>query len=190
MAIGAVLGVLGGRVLGLLHPRGATLLLLLAGVLYGVTSLVGGSGFLAVFIAGLLIGDTERIAERQAYASVAAVGEVVVFVALGVTIGITDLPFQTWRDGIVLALVIGVVARPLAVAVTLARADLSGRERLFVTWAGLKGAVPILLAAFAVIGGVRGAQPLYGVVFVVVAINVLVQGTLVPWVASRLDVAA
>ena len=190
MGVGAVLGVLGGRLLALAHPRGATVLLLLAGVLYGATSLVGGSGFLAVFVAGLLIGDREAIAERQAYASIAAMGEVVVFVALGVTIGITDLSWETWRDGLVLAALIAVVARPLAVAVTLARARLTGRERLFVMWAGLKGAVPILLAAFAILGGVRGAHDLYGIVFVVVAINVLVQGTLVPWVASRLDVAA
>lgn len=190
MAIGAVLGVAGGRAIRAAHPAGAVVALLLAGVLYGVTGLIGGSGFLAVFIAGLLLGDEDEIAERTAYASVAGVGEVVVFVALGLTVGITDLPATTWRDGAVLAVVIALVARPAAVALTLARAELSRNERLFIAWSGLKGAVPILLAAFAVLGGVEDAQRLYGVVFVVVAISVAVQGTLVPAVASRLDVTA
>ena len=190
MGIGAVAGVLGARLLRAAHPGGAAVLLLLACVLYGATGLIGGSGFLAVFIAGLLLGDERGITERPAFQAVASVGEAVVFVALGLTVGITDLPWETWRDGLVLAVVIALVARPLAVAVTLARADLRANERLFVMWAGLKGAVPILLAAFAVIGGVTGAVELYGVVFVVVAVNVLVQGSLLPLVASRLDVAA
>ncbi len=189
MAIGGVLGVAGARLIRAAHPAGALVALLLAGVLYGVTGIIGGSGFLAVFVAGLLIGDEEHLTERTAYASVAGASEVLVFVALGLTVGITDLPATTWRDGAVLALVIAVVARPAAVVLTLARTRLDLNERLFIAWSGLKGAVPILLAAFAILGGVADAGRLYGIVFVVVAISVAVQGTLVPAVASRLDVA-
>ncbi len=190
MGLGAVLGVVGARAIRAAHPAGAVVALLLAGVLYGVAGLVGGSGFLAVFIAGLMVGDTEDIAERGAYHSIAGVSEIVVFVALGLTIRITDLAGDIWIDGLVLAAVIAFVARPAAVGLTLVRSRLSRNERMFMAWSGLKGAVPILLGAFAILGEVPGAEALYGVVFVVVAINVTVQGSLVPAVASRLDVAA
>src|SRR5204862_2835699 len=115
-------------------------------------------------------------------------GEVIIFVALGLTVGITDLPAATWRDGAVLALVIAVLARPLAVALTLVPARLANNERLFIAWSGLKGAVPILLAAFAVLGGVPSAANVYGIVFVVVLLSVVGQGTLVPLVAETLRI--
>lgn len=201
MSIGAAVGIAGGRLLiGGLHrvrlanePLYPILVLALAGVLYGVTGVVGGSGFLAVFVAGLLLGD-EEVPQRpeidRFHSSVASLGEIVVFIALGLTIGITDLPGDTWLDGAVLAVFIAFVARPLAVALTLSRATLTRNERLFVAWGGLKGAVPILLAAFAILGGVEGAGELYGIVFVVVALSVLTQGSLLPAVARRLGVAA
>jgi hypothetical protein len=74
--------------------------------------------------------------------------------ALGLTIDVLNLSAQTWLHGAVIAIVLAVVARPLTVLVTLGRARLSNRERAFVAWSGLKGAVPILLGAFAIIGGV------------------------------------
>ena len=103
-------------------------------------------------------------------------------------IDITDLPGQTWLHGAVLALVLAVLARPLAVALTLTGSSLSRAERVFIAWSGLKGAVPILLAAFAILGGVDGARNVYGLVFVVVLLSVLGQGTLVPSVARRLGI--
>jgi cell volume regulation protein A len=198
MVIGAALGVAGARVLiAGLHrvrlgsePLYPVLVLMLAAVLYGVTGVVGGSGFLAVFVAGLLVADAPDVPQREAIASIAGLGEVVVFVGLGLTIGITHIAGRTWLDGVVLVAVLALVARPAAVALTLARARLSRNERAFIAWSGLKGAVPILLAAFAILGGVPGAARLYGIVFVVVALSVLVQGSLVGAVASRLDVAA
>ena len=74
--------------------------------------------------------------------------------------------------------------RPLVVAPLLLPSRLSRGERLFVTWAGLKGAVPILLASLAVVGGTDQAPEIYGIVFVVVLFSVVVQGTLVPTVAA------
>ena len=78
--------------------------------------------------------------------------------------------------------------RPLVVGVLLLPVRLDRGERLFVMWSGLKGAVPILLAALALIGGVDDGREIYGIVFVVVLFSVLVQGTLVPTVAERLSV--
>ena len=80
-------------------------------------------------------------------------------------------------------MVLAFVARPLVVAPLLLPGALRASERLFVIWGGLKGAVPILLAAFALLGGVDQAERIYDIVFVVVAFSVLVQGSTVPLVA-------
>jgi potassium/hydrogen antiporter len=72
--------------------------------------------------------------------------------------------------------------------VLLARSNLRVGERVFVSWGGLKGAVPIFLAAFAILAGVHDANRLYGIVFVVVALSVSIQGTTIPWVAARTGV--
>jgi len=93
-----------------------------------------------------------------------------------------------WWQGLVLAVLLGFVVRPLVVAPLLLPSKLSRGERLFVMWAGLKGAVPILLASLAVVGGTDQAPEIYGIVFVVVLFSVVVQGTLVPKVAGRLGV--
>jgi cell volume regulation protein A len=163
----------------------------MAGALYGITALASGSGFLAVFVAGLFLGDASVPYKREIerfQGSIAGLAEIVVFVALGLTIDITHLSAETWLQGIVLWLGLAVIARPLAVVLTLTWSSLTGREQAFIAWSGLKGAVPILLAAFAILGGVDGSDRAYGLVFVVVLLSVVVQGTLLPRVARGLDV--
>jgi cell volume regulation protein A len=187
MAVGLVAGYAGARVMlpivrrvrlgsGELRP---ILLLTLAVVLYALTTLAHGSGFLAVFVAGLFIGDAELSEVRAFTHSLATVAEVAVFAGLGLTMSLLDLPTDAWWQGALLTLVLALVIRPLVV-VLLVRGD-----RLFIAWSGLKGAVPILLAAFAVLGGVDGAQTVYGIVFVAVLLSVFGQGSLVPAVARR-----
>jgi potassium/hydrogen antiporter len=172
-----------------LYPLGA---LAGAGVIYGVTALAHGSGFLAVFVAGLCVGGSGVPHERQieqVQTSLASVAEVVVFVALGLTVDLGNLDGRlVWLDGILLAALLAFVARPVAVGPLLVPVRLRWGERVFVVWGGLKGAVPILLAAFAVIAGVADAQRIYGLVFVIVLCSVLVQGTSLPFVATRLGV--
>jgi potassium/hydrogen antiporter len=163
-----------------------------AGVVYGVATVAHGSGFLAVYIAGILVGDAQIPAKRgieRFNTSLASLAEIVVFVALGLTIDLTALGTNhRWLDGLVLAFVLAFAARPLAVGPLLIPARLTGSERLFVMWSGLKGAVPILLASFAVLGGVDDADRIYGIVFVVVAFSVVLQGASVPYAAARLGV--
>ena len=159
-----------------------------AGVVYGAASVLHGSGFLAVFIAGIVTGD-----ERSPYAedverfmtSLASLAEIAVFVALGLTIDLTSLSGRTWLDGLVLAVLLAVVARPVVAGVLLLPARLRFGERLFVMWSGLKGAVPIFLAAFAILAGVDDANRIYDIVFVVVLFSVAVQGSSIP-LAARL----
>jgi potassium/hydrogen antiporter len=199
MAVGAALGLVGAWALvtalrRLPLPRRGfypVLALALAAALYGATALAHGSGFLAVFVAGLAVGDAQVPCKGEIerfHTSLASLAEIVVFVGLGLTVRLGGLDGRTWRDAVLLLLVLALVARPLVVAFGLATARLRWAERAFIAWSGLKGAVPILLAAFAVTGNVPQAATVYGIVFVVVLLSVVCQGTLVPLVAARLGV--
>jgi cell volume regulation protein A len=200
LGVGVVVGIVGAYVLVValrrvvlpdpaLYPLRT---LAFAGAIYGVAAVAHGSGFLAVYVAGILVGDSAIPAKRtieRFNTSLASLAEIVVFVALGLTIDLTELGANhRWLDGLVLALVLAVVARPVAVGPLLIPAKLSRGERLFVMWSGLKGAVPILLASFAVLGGVEDANRIYGIVFVVVAFSVVLQGATIPYVAARLGI--
>jgi cell volume regulation protein A len=199
MSIGLALGVAGAYLLLLLmkHVRlpspGLYPLrtLAAAGLIYGAASALHGSGFLAVFVAGIIVGDARLPYQRDVerfMTSLSSLAEIAVFVALGLTIQLHTIPGKTWVDGVVLAVVVGLVARPLVVAALLAPVRLTRGERLFVMWGGLKGAVPIFLAAFAILAGVERAHEIYGIVFVVVALSVLVQGSSIPAAAALLKV--
>jgi potassium/hydrogen antiporter len=163
-----------------------------AGVIYGVASVAHGSGFLAVFVAGLLVADERVPYKRQIerfHTSLASLAEIVAFVALGLTIDLSTLHrHDVWFDGLALALLLAFVLRPVVAALLLVPVRLRPGERLFVMWGGLKGAVPILLGTLVVLSGVEQSERLYGIVFLVVAFSVVVQGTSIPLVARRLGV--
>jgi cell volume regulation protein A len=163
-----------------------------AGVIYGLASVAGGSGFLAVFIAGLVLGDLDLPHKRQIrrfHMALASLAEIVVFVALGLTVSVSQL-FENniWLDGLVLAVALAFIARPVGLAPLLAPLRLRTGEKLFLAWSGLRGAVPILLAAFAILAEVDDARRIYEIVFVVVTFSVIVQGATIPFVASRCGV--
>ncbi|WP_042411824.1 potassium/proton antiporter [Streptacidiphilus carbonis] len=200
MAVGTAVGVAGGFALlrfmqkvslpaAGLHPVRA-----LAGAMavYGMATVAHGSGFLAVLVAGILIGDEGmpyRLEIRQVSGSLASLAEIVVFVALGLTVGLRALgQGWAWLIGLVLAVLLALVVRPLTVGPLLLPVRMRTGERVFIAWAGLKGAVPILLGAFAITAGVPDARRIYEVIFVVVAFSVLVQGSTVAWAAARLGV--
>ncbi len=163
-----------------------------AGIIYGVASVAHGSGFLAVFTAGILLGDVAapRTGEIETFhSSLAALAEIGAFAALGLSVGYSDLDDPAvWGEGLVLALILAFVARPLAVGLLLVPVKLHPGEKLFVVWGGLKGAVPILLGALAVVAAVDDAGRIYGIIFVVVLFSVIVQGASVPFAAERLHV--
>jgi potassium/hydrogen antiporter len=200
MSVGLVVGVIGAAVLLPLMQRVSLpneglypiRVLAAAGVIYGAAGLLHGSGFLAVFIAGLLIGDARapyKAEIERFHTALASLAEVVVFVALGLTIDITNLfAGRDWLDGLLLAGVVALVARPFVVGPLLLAARLRFGERLFVVWSGLKGAVPILLGTLALLAQVEDAGRIYNIIFVVVLLSVIVQGSSIPFVAARLGV--
>jgi len=198
MGLGAMFGLMGGRALlwfmrrvslpseGL-HPL-RTLACVLA--LYAATTMVHGSGFLAVFVAGIVLGDERAPFKREIerfHSALASLGEIVAFVVLGLTVNLSDLARpHVWVPGLVLGISLALVIRPLLVGMCLMPANLHRNEQVFVLFAGLKGAVPILLGSLLLAANVPGAHRLYGIVIVVVAFSVLVQGSLVPTVARAL----
>jgi potassium/hydrogen antiporter len=200
MAVGLAVGIAGGLLLAQVIRRFSLpseglyplRTLATAGLIYAVASIAQGSGFLAVFVAGILIGDARapfKAEIERFHGSLASLAEIAVFVALGITLDLTDIvTSSTLWEGIALGLVLAFVARPLAIAPLLRRQRLRRGERLFVMWGGLKGAVPILLGALAVLSSVDDARRIYELIFVVVAFSVLVQGSTIPWAARRLGV--
>jgi cell volume regulation protein A len=200
MPIGLAVGVVGAFLLRWLMQRVSLpneglypiRALAVALIIYGAASVIGGSGFLAVFVAGLLVGDIRAPYKSEIerfHVALASLAEIVVFVALGLTIDITNLLTSTrLLEGIALALLLAFVARPLVAGLLLLPTRLRPGEKLFVMWGGLRGAVPILLATFVLLAGLEDAERIYDIVFVVVAFSVIVQGSSIPFVASRLRV--
>jgi potassium/hydrogen antiporter len=200
MAVGLVVGIAGALVLLPILRRvrltGPALypirVLAGAGIIYGLAAVLGGSGFLAVFVAGIALGDVAapRKGEIEGFtSSLAGLAEIAAFVALGLSVGLSDLgEGDVWMDGLALAIILAFVARPLAILPLLLPARLTWGERVFIAWAGLKGAVPILLGALALLAGVEGSGTLYGIIFIVVLFSVIVQGASVPIVAARLRI--
>jgi cell volume regulation protein A len=160
-----------------------------AGVIYGVAAVLHGSGFLAVLLAGILIGDVRAPYKRdieQFTGGIASLSEVIVFVMLGLSVPLKEVfqPDVLWV-GLALAALLTLVIRPIFVGLLLLPARLRWGERGFVVWSGLKGAVPILLGLFILSADLPGATRIYAIIYVVVLVSVLVQGGLVP-VAARL----
>ncbi|MFL5912503.1 MAG: cation:proton antiporter [Gaiellaceae bacterium] len=200
MVIGAAVGIAGGTLLLWFMRRvplpseGLYALRVLFGALtiYGLATAAQGSGFLAVFAAGILLGDERAPYKREIerfHSSLASLGEIIAFTMLGLTISLRDLQYGgSWWLGLLLAVALAFVIRPLFAGLVLMPVRLRRNERIFVLWTGLKGAVPILLGTFILQAGVPGAPRAYEIIFVVVAFSVIVQGGLVPALTRRLRI--
>ncbi len=200
MGVGLIIGLAGGRVLLSfirkipLPSEGLYPLRVLASalVIYGAASLAQGSGFLAVFVAGMVIGDERAPYKREIarfHSSLASLAELAAFVMLGLTIHLQSLSRnRIWLTGLLLALLLAFVIRPVFVGLVLWPVRLRRAERVFTLWSGLKGAVPILLGAVITHSGIAGTAGIYPVIFVVVAFSVTAQGGTVPLLARRLGI--
>jgi potassium/hydrogen antiporter len=200
MAVGTAVGVAGGLALlmfmrrvplpseGLYSPR------VLAGVLviFGLAVVARGSGFLAVFVAGILIGDEPAPYKREIqrfHSSLASLAEIVAFVLLGLTLRLSALGSAgAWSAGLAIAALLAFVIRPVLGGLVSLPVRLTVRERVFFLWTGLKGAVPILLGMTIAASGTPGAARAYQIIFVIVGFSVTVQGGLVPTLAHRLGI--
>ena len=155
---------------------------------FGATDVVGGSGFLAVYLVGLAVGSTPSRYRRQLagfHEGLAFLAQVALFIVLGLLVFPRELT-DVAGSGLALALLLMLVIRPVAVWVSTAFNDFTGRERLLLGWAGLRGAVPIVLATFVLSSEVDPANTIFNAVFFVVVVSAILQGTTLERVAGRL----
>lgn len=198
MGIGAILGVLiGWAAIWLINRlnldvEGLYRVFTIALVLfaYGLTAILGGSGFLAVYLVGLLLGNSsvQRVDRLSRFHdSLAWLMQIAMFLILGLLVFPSHLP-TVLGSGLLITVVVVFLARPVSVLIALLPVHMSLREKLFVSWVGLRGAVPIVLATFPLLAGVSKASLLFDLVFFVVLASVLLQGTTVTLVAKWLGV--
>ena len=171
-----------------LYPIAVLTLTVLA---YAGTATLHASGFAAVYTAALVLGNSElphRAATRSFSEGVAWLAQIGLFVMLGLLVSPGRISLGHVVTAALAGLLLTFVARPLSVLACSWAHRMSGREQVFVSWAGLRGAVPIVLATIPLAENVSGGEELFDIVFVMVVIYTLLTGPTLPWVASRLGV--
>lgn len=190
MGLGALFGLAGGFGVVWLINRlemmpGLYPLAVLAGGLsiFGVTAVLDGSGFLAIYLAGLVVGNRPlqfRLDIKRFHDGISNLAQIGMFLMLGLLVTPLEL-LPVGLDALLFALVLILVARPLAIGLCLLPFRFPWREQVFIGWVGLRGAVPIILALFPLLAGLPQAQMYFNIVFFVVLLSLLIQGwTLAP----------
>ena len=196
--LGAIIGVIGGRVIVIALnrvalPQGlhAPFVLTAALVIFGVAQLSHASGFLAVYLAGIIVGNQPTRAHNSVVTFLDAatwLAQIVMFVLLGLLVSPQRLA-SSLGPAVIVALVLMLLARPAAVLLCLAPFRFNWREKIFIAWTGLRGAVAIFLASIPMLVGLSKAYLYFDVAFVVVIISLLLQGWTLAYAARRLHVA-
>ncbi len=157
---------------------------------YSVTAIFQGNGFLAVYIAGILIGRFPFIHKKSifrflnGYVWILQIG---MFLCFGLLVFPTRLG-ELWVPGLIIAILLIVVARPAAVFISLWGEKISLREKMFISWVGLRGASPIIMATFPIAQGVFGGELLFHIVFFVVLVSLLLQGSSIQFMGNWLGI--
>lgn len=159
---------------------------------YGLTAALKGNGFLAVYIAGLVMGNRKFIHKRSLlrfHDGLAWLMQIAMFLTLGLLVFPSRL-VHIIGAGLLISAFLMLAARPLGVFLTLLPFRMGFREKTMVSWVGLRGAVPIILATFPLVAGIPKADMIFNIVFFIVLTSALLQGTSIPFVARRLGLEA
>ncbi|NXY95837.1 potassium/proton antiporter [Streptomyces sp. BR123] len=197
LAIGAAIGLAVGFVgaYGLRHvalPASGLYpiaVMAIAVTAYAAGALAHGSGFLAVYLASMVLGNARLPhwpATRGFADGLGWIAQIGMFVLLGLLVTPHELPGDFW-PAVVIGLVLTMVARPLSVFVSLAPFRLPLPEKTLMAWAGLRGAVPIIFATIPMVTGIEGSDHIFNIVFVLVVVYTLIQGPTLPWLARKLN---
>jgi potassium/hydrogen antiporter len=200
MVLGIVIGLVMGKAIVFavnrlrLNFEGLYPVLTLALVIftYGLTASIGGSGFLAVYIAGLILGGSDFIHKQSLtrfHDGLAWLMQITMFLILGLLVFPSRL-LPIIVSGILISFFLIFIARPIGVFLSLPFGKNSLKEKTFISWVGLRGAVPIILATFPLLAGVPKADILFNIVFFIVITSVLIQGTTIALAAKLLGVNA
>ncbi|MGY6631681.1 MAG: potassium/proton antiporter [Wenzhouxiangella sp.] len=194
LAAGLAIGWLGTQLLARIRVPAAglypALTLALALLAFGVPTVFMGSGFLAVYVAALMLGNRRlpyRSGILRVHDAMAWLAQISMFLVLGLLAVPQMLVEVGWR-GLVIALALALVARPVMVLLCLKPFGYRWSESGFISWVGLRGAVPILLATYPVLAGVDGASTLFHLVFFVVVVNALIPGATIRWAVQLFQV--
>ena len=155
---------------------------------FSLPTLIGGSGFLGVYVAAVVLGAGRLpygTGLRRIHDSLAWLGQVAMFLVLGLLVNPSQLVEAAWA-GTIVGLALTFVARPAMVALCLLPLRFPRNDVLYVGWVGLRGAVPIILATYPVLAGAPGGARLFNIVFFIVVLNALLPGTTVPWLTRKL----
>jgi cell volume regulation protein A len=159
---------------------------------FSFTDFVGGNGFLAVYISAVILGNSSFLHKKSLirfYDGQAWLMQIVMFITLGLVVYPREI-VPVLSSGVLIALFLIFIARPVAVLISLIFfRDLNIRKKLFLSWVGLRGAVPIILATYPMLAGVSVAKDIFNLVFFISVSSVLLQGTTLPMVARWLHVA-
>jgi cell volume regulation protein A len=185
MGLGAIAGYAGGKILvylvnRVILPSGIYPLLVTTGGLtvYALTNAFDGSGFLAIYIAGLILGNSRLHSGQnilRVHDGLAWLSQISMFLILGLLVTPSAL-LPSAPAALLIALLLIFVARPTAVVICLAPFRFSWKEQLYIAWVGLRGAVPIILALFPLLAGLENAYTYFNIAFFVVLVSLLVQG--------------
>ena len=197
LGFGLAMGLLAGYLLSRLLPKihlaegMYAILILSAGLsVFAATNLIGGSGFLAVYLAGVLIGNRKGRATEHVMRvmdSFAWLSQAVLFVVLGLLVTPSNV-INVWYYSVAIAAFMILVARPIAVYTSVKPFKFKDREIGFISWVGLRGAVPVTLAILPVIAAVDGAFMLFDIAFGVVVLSLILQGSTIPVMANLFKV--
>lgn len=200
MVLGAVAGVFLGKGMGVVINRikldteglYPVLVMAMIFVVYSVTHKLGGNGFLAVYLAGLVLGNTDFLHKKSLvrfYDGQAWLMQIVMFLTLGLQVFPSEI-YPIMGTGLLISAILIFVARPLAVFISLHFFRMKTRHKLFISWVGLRGAVPIVFATYPILEGVEKAEIIFHLVFFISVTSVLIQGTTLPLVARWLHIEA
>lgn len=191
--LGLAIGWAAGRLIERAHAtaEGAQTIFLFAVaiVAYALPSYLGGNGFLAVYLAGIVLGASDitgKVEMAHFFDTLTEMAEMAIFFLLGLLVTPARLP-QMLLPGLALMAFMLFVSRPIAVGLLLAPFKTNPRQVALASWAGLRGAASVVFSLFAVVAGVPGGHDLFDLVFVIAASSIVVQGSLLPAVAKKLD---
>lgn len=156
--------------------------------IYAATDLLGGSGFLAVYIAGLLMGNVTLVHQKSLMNFFDGLGwlmQICMFLTLGLLVFPTEI-VSIAGPGLLIALSLILIGRPFSIFAGLMFSRFDLRSKLLVSWTGLRGAVPIILATFPLVAGLQHAELFFSIVFFVVVTSVIIQGPTIPYIARWL----
>lgn len=196
VSLGYIIGKLAAKLINKIHLEynGLYVVLTIAIVAfaYSFPSIVGGNGFMSVYICGLTLSGSNFVHKKMLtkfHDGIAWLMQIVMFLMLGLLVFVKDL-FAVAKPALILTLILVFIARPLAVFISLIPFKTGIKEKLFISWVGLRGAAPIVLATFPLLANIEHSHEIFSIIFFVVLISVVIQGTTIPASAKLFKVDA